>query len=300
MSRAAITTVHPFSTACLRLFTSSSIQTFRPSVNCSKPTKQPRLPLFDYRRPFEDNPVPSVDYIYDHEEADAVLESIRSRRLSIWWSEGRKQVHKESAYWGLWTSTDELECLALADHQGVVCLHLTRMDHFPEGLKALLESESVMKQSVCTGGLLRRLMVHDQPLANPCRVLDLDMLAQIVYPELRIGKGKNPSGSERVQTLAATLLGAHFPTGGEHTWPNKDLRGTDTMDNMVNMTWLQHLLGLNLHDRLERGIEETEETEESLEAGLTGEHLKDWILEDCTWDYRDEGLQAAIRKLRGK
>lgn len=76
-----------------------------------------RLPLFNYKVPYGDSPVPTVEYLTDPDEADEHLETLRSKRLTL---TSDYAYHRNGPGPMKKYATGNLAVLCLADADGIL------------------------------------------------------------------------------------------------------------------------------------------------------------------------------------
>ncbi|GAA5833292.1 hypothetical protein JCM9279_001484 [Rhodotorula babjevae] len=231
----------------------------------SSPTPRKRgepikiLPEWTWRKSWRTYPVPVVEVVNNADDADAVLETLTSSRLSLDPEPGARPAatHAQRYLGGRhsWSVRDGV--LSVADGEGVIVLHLAKMDRFPDELKRILQDDTIEKQIMGAGWWLKEVIANQTFYGcEPRNVLDLRHLAEWCWPTLADDSTRPTHNSGFMTVLAKDFLGLRYamPSMDEEGYQMRQLQGAK-LDVVINQAWFAHCAGSEIRRKVPERIE---------------------------------------------
>ncbi|GAA5897869.1 hypothetical protein JCM8208_003179 [Rhodotorula glutinis] len=217
------------------------------------------LPEWTWRRAWRTYPVPIVEVVNNADDADAVLETLTSSRLSLDPEPGARPgaTSTQRHLGGRHSSSVRDGVLSVADGEGVIVLHLAAMDRFPDELKRILEDDTIEKQILGAGWWLHE--IADNPTFYDCEprnILDLRHLAEWCWPTLADESTRPKHHSGFMTVLAKDFLGLRYavPSTDDKGYQMRQLQGAK-LDVIINQAWFAHCAGAEIRRKLPERIE---------------------------------------------
>ncbi|GAA5887789.1 hypothetical protein JCM6882_000752 [Rhodosporidiobolus microsporus] len=265
------------------------------------------VPDFDWRRPFKGVARPqSIEIAETEEEANRLLESLTSTRLSIDLEPGHKLQASLYALGGLinttraknlgQTSSTSEGVFSVADSEGIIVLHTAKMKYAPQKLLDIMEDPHIEKQAF--GGVFAISEFLHAPdffrNARPSNILCLRGLATTAYPTLDTDEIRGLPNMHFASKLAEELGTRFVVASGEPDYHIHKLQGPH-LHRILNQTWFTHCAGLEIREAYHKRTDKVLSRNSEL---LKQRHLfadaAEEMLEHFTFD-TDE-VEAALRR----
>ncbi|GAA5999993.1 hypothetical protein JCM10207_006005 [Rhodosporidiobolus poonsookiae] len=261
------------------------------------------LPDFSWRTPYNGNPRPTVEVINDADDADAVLETITSKRLSIDAEPGKllhatRAAHRAvdvAARPTFMTSNTSQGVLSIADGEGIILLHLARMQRAPRMLKQIMEDASIEKQTFGAAYMIREFL-HAADFfdhTRPRNVLCLRRAAENAWPELGDPQLVAQPHNVFAQRLAE-CLGLRYTVhdASERNYHTQRLQGP-ALELLANQSWFIHCASPEIRDKLASRIDKKVSWIPGIQA-LRERFTGDKLMENFKLDY--EIVEEALKR----
>ncbi|GAA5862719.1 hypothetical protein JCM8547_003524 [Rhodosporidiobolus lusitaniae] len=263
-----------------------------------------RLPEFDWRKPYKGLPRPSVEILENPDEADEVLASLTSRRLSITAEPGvlptatyamrRSASETSKSHVGIASSREGV--MTVADGDGVIVLFLARMKRMPTMLKEIMENEEIEKQAIGA------FWIHTEFLSQPKffenirarNLVCLRNMARASFPP-PLADLDGPPHVEFAAALAQELGYRLLLDDDPYSFKMKRLAGS-RLHSIINLSWLTHCAGIETRERYferfdKRFAVDTDEERVNWLKGFMAVRGKDKLMEAFRLD-ADEAEEA--------
>ncbi|KWU47220.1 hypothetical protein RHOSPDRAFT_31364 [Rhodotorula sp. JG-1b] len=263
-------------------------------------------PDFTWRRPFRGTPAaPNVTLVTTDFDADAVLETLTSKRISIDAEPGVRPNISPGALHRSWSDTyDPIHSLrdgvfALADGDGVILLWLAKMKRLPRRLKEILEDPNIEKETIGAHWFVRTVLNESEFFdTRPQNVVCLRNLAEVGWPYANDDDARM-SHDQWVLRFAEKAFETRHAVQCKQTGFHVHALSKETLELLINRAWFAFCLGHEARQRIANRFGSKVDRDRTLgrilaEAVLSRERIKKMLVDRATQDatFNAETIEA--------
>ncbi|GAA5868217.1 hypothetical protein JCM3774_000605 [Rhodotorula dairenensis] len=269
------------------------------------------MPDFTWRRPFRSSPAaPNVTLVTTDFDADAILETLTSKRVSIDAEPGVRPNISPGAMHRAWTDTyDPIHSLrdgvfCIADGDGVILLWLAKMKRLPRRLKQILEDPAIEKETIGAHWFVRTVLNEaDFFETRPQNVICLRSLADIGWPHTA-EEDRRMSHDQWVLRFAEQAFETRHAVQCKHTGFHVHSLAKETLELLINRAWFAFCLGHEARQRIADRVGGKVDRDRTLlrmlaESVLSRERIKKLLVDSATQrvTFNAETIEA-LRKVK--
>ncbi|GAA5983985.1 hypothetical protein JCM10908_006002 [Rhodotorula pacifica] len=251
-------------------------------------------PDFSWRRPFRGTPAaPNVTLVTTDFDADAILETLTSKRVAIDAEPGKRPNISVGAMHRSWSDTyDPIHSLrdgvfCIADGDGVILLWLAKMKRLPRRLKALLEDPDIEKETIGAHWFVRTVLNESDFFATrPEHIICLRYLAEIGWPYIAEDDSRM-THDQWVLKFSEQAFETRHAVQCKQTGFHVDSLSKETLELLINRAWFAFCLGHEARQRIADRLGGKVDRDRTLlrmlaESVMSPERIKKELVEKAT------------------